>query len=77
MNQTLKVSFAIGRHVKRNGFASRDEGQWDKPLGSRMMVVNALRGCGKLEETPFVCLELLWQKKAISSSPTFQATLNS
>ena len=36
--QTLKVSFAIGRPVKRDGFACRDEG-----LGSRMMVVNGLR----------------------------------
>lgn len=41
--QTLKVSFAIGRHVKRDGFASRDEGQRAKPLGSRMVVINALR----------------------------------
>ncbi len=41
--QTLKVSLSIGRHVKRDGFACRDEGQREKPLGSRMMVVNALR----------------------------------
>ena len=41
--QTLKVSIAIGRRVKRDGFACRDEGQRAKPLGSRMMVVNALR----------------------------------
>jgi len=41
--QTLKVSFAIGRPVKRDGFACRDEGQRAKPLGSRMMVVNGLR----------------------------------
>ena len=42
--QTLKVSFAIGRHVKRDSFACRDEGQRAKPLGSRMTVVNVLRG---------------------------------
>jgi len=41
--QTLKVSFAIGQPVKRDGFACRDEGQRGKPLGSRMMKVNALR----------------------------------
>ena len=41
--QTLKVSFFINRHVKRDGFAPRDEGQREKPLGSRMIVVNALR----------------------------------
>ncbi len=41
--QTLKVSFAISCHVKRDGFFCRDEGQSEKPLGSRMMVVNALR----------------------------------
>lgn len=41
--KTLRVSFASGRHVKQDGFASRDEGQRDKPLGSRMVVVNALR----------------------------------
>jgi hypothetical protein len=40
--QTLKVSFAIGRHVPQEGFAYWDEGRWEKPLGSRMMVVNAL-----------------------------------
>jgi len=38
--QTLKVSFAIGRHVKRDGFACRDEGQRAKPLGSRMLKIN-------------------------------------
>ena len=30
--QTLKVSFAISRHVKQDGFACRDEGQRAKPL---------------------------------------------
>jgi len=40
--KTLKVSFSIVRHVKRDGFVCRDEGQRAKPLGSRM-VVNALR----------------------------------
>ncbi len=39
--------------------------------------VNAQRGWGKLGETPISCLELLWQKKGTSSSPTFQATPNS
>jgi len=29
--KTLKVSFVIGRHVKRDGFACRDEGQRAKP----------------------------------------------
>ena|SRR6266540_2371106 len=29
------------------------------------------------KETPISCLERSWQKKAISSSPTFQATPNS
>ena len=43
--KTLRDSFAIGRHVKRDGFACRNEGQSDNPLGSRMMTVNALRGC--------------------------------
>jgi len=43
MNQTLKVSLAIGQPVSRDGFACRDEGQREKPLGSRMMMVNALR----------------------------------
>ena len=38
MNQTLKVSFASGRHVKRDDFACRDEGQLGKPLGSWMMM---------------------------------------
>jgi hypothetical protein len=28
--QTLKVSFAIGRDVKQNGFACRDEGRQEK-----------------------------------------------
>jgi len=41
--QTLKVSFGISRQVKRDGFACQDEGQRAKPLGSRMMMVNALR----------------------------------
>ncbi len=41
--QTLKVSSVNSRHVKWDGFACRDEGQREKPLGSRMMVVNALR----------------------------------
>jgi len=35
--KTLKVSFGISRHVKRGGFACRDEGQRAKPLGSRMV----------------------------------------
>ena len=33
MNQTLKVSFGVGRYVKQDGLAYRDEGQWAKPLG--------------------------------------------
>ncbi len=37
--QTLKVSLAIGQPVKRDGFACRDEGQREKPLGSRMAEV--------------------------------------
>jgi len=41
--QTLKVSFAIGRHVKRDGFACRDEGQRAKPLGSQMLKINVAR----------------------------------
>jgi hypothetical protein len=41
--QTLKVSFGVGRHVKRNGFACQDEGHRAKPLGSRMVMVNVLR----------------------------------
>ena len=41
--KTLRDSFAIGRHVKRDGFACRDEGQSENPLGSRMMEVNGLR----------------------------------
>ncbi|MFZ5878643.1 MAG: hypothetical protein ACOY0R_04685 [Chloroflexota bacterium] len=40
--KTLKVSLAIGQLVRREGFACRDEGQRAKPLGSRMMKVNAL-----------------------------------
>ena len=36
--QTLKVSFAIGQSVKRDGFASQNKSQRAKPLGSRMMV---------------------------------------
>ena len=42
--KTLKVSLAIGQLVRWDGFAYRDEGQRAKPLGSRMMVVNALQG---------------------------------
>ena len=41
--KTLKVSLAIGQRVSRDGFACQDEGQREKPLGSRMMKVNALR----------------------------------
>ena len=41
--KTLRDSFGIGRHVKRDGFTCRDEGQSGNPLGSRMMGVNALR----------------------------------
>jgi len=41
--KTLKVSLAIGQLVRRDGFAYRDEGQREKPLGSRLTVVNALR----------------------------------
>ena len=37
--KTLKVSSGIGRHVKRDGFACRDEGQRAKPLGSRMVAM--------------------------------------
>ena len=39
--KTLKVSLAIGQRVSRDGFACQDEGQRAKPLGSRMMKVNA------------------------------------
>jgi len=35
--QTLKVSFGIGRHVKRDSFACQDESQRVRPLGSRMV----------------------------------------
>ena len=42
--KTLKVSLAIGQLVSRDGFACQDEGQRAKPLGSRMVKVNALRG---------------------------------
>ena len=41
--QTLKVCFAIGCHAQGESFACREEGQRAKPLGSRMVVVNALR----------------------------------
>ena len=41
--KTLKVSLAIGQLVSRDGFACQDEGQRAKPLGSRMVKVNALR----------------------------------
>ncbi|PWB69656.1 MAG: hypothetical protein C3F07_19225 [Anaerolineales bacterium] len=41
MKQTLKVSLVIGLPVRRDGFACNDEGQREKPLGSRMLVVNA------------------------------------
>jgi hypothetical protein len=44
---------------------------------SRLPAVNARRAWGKLGETPISCLERLWQKKVISSSPIFQATPNS
>jgi len=40
--KTLKVSFAIGCHVKRDGFACRNEGQSGKPLGSRMVMYTRL-----------------------------------
>jgi len=36
--QTLKVSFAFGRHVQQEDFTWWDEGQRAKPLGSRMVV---------------------------------------
>ena len=48
MNQTLKVSLAIGQLVRRESLACRDEGQRAKPLGSRMAKVNAL---GELQST--------------------------
>ena len=38
MNQTLKVSFAISRRIRRDGFTCRDEGRLGKPLGSRMVM---------------------------------------
>ena len=41
MNQTLKVSLAIGQLVSRDGFACQDEDQRKKPLGSWMAKVNA------------------------------------
>ena len=41
--KTLKVSLAIGRHVKRDGFACQDEGQQEKPLGSQIAKVNVVR----------------------------------
>jgi hypothetical protein len=43
MLQTLRDSFAVGFHVKQDGFACLSEGQSDNPLGSRMMKVNMLR----------------------------------
>ena len=39
--KTLKASFAIGCHVKQDGFARRDEGQRAKPLGSRLVVMGS------------------------------------
>ena len=47
--QTLKVSFAIGIHVNRDGFAYRDEGQRAKPLGSRMVVYARLASLRELQ----------------------------
>ena len=41
--QTLKISFVISCQVKQDDFAGQDEGQREKPLGSRMVVVKALR----------------------------------
>jgi hypothetical protein len=42
--KTLKVSFGIGCHVKRDGFACRDDGQRAKPLGSRMVMSACMDG---------------------------------
>ncbi len=41
--KTLRVSFDIGHRVGQDVLAYLDESQRDKPLGSRMVVVNALR----------------------------------
>jgi len=42
--QTLKVSFGISRHANRDRFSGRDESERVKPLGSQIVVINALRG---------------------------------
>jgi hypothetical protein len=39
--KTLRVSSGINRHVRQEGFAYRNEGQLEKPLGSRMLIVNS------------------------------------
>jgi len=41
--KTLRVSSAIGRHVGQGSLAYCDDCQSRKPLGSRMMKVNAVR----------------------------------
>ena len=56
--KTLRDSFAVGCHVKRDGFACHDEGQSGNPLGFRMMKVNTLRevqsatGCCAIRAVP-------------------------
>lgn len=51
--KTLKVSLAIGQLVSRDGFACQDEGQREKPLGSRIAKVNAspAHAFGRLQST--------------------------
>ena len=62
--QTLKVSFGISRHVNRDRFTGRDESERVKPLGCRIVVVNALRGASRREgesvpqNVPEVCIEV-------------------
>jgi len=73
MNQTLKVSFAIGRRVKRDGFACLDEGQREKPLGSRMTKINALRelqSASGEELRPFFGRTLTSSPSAASGMPS-------
>jgi hypothetical protein len=41
--KTLRVSLLDSEDRLRDSFARRDEGQREKPLGSRMREVNALR----------------------------------
>lgn len=54
--KTLKVSWAIGQLIRRDGFAFQEEGQREKPLGSRLAKVNALgevQSTGGEELNPF------------------------